>query len=82
MPSFPAVPLPFLVRLNFFECPSYLPHKVKTQYLQNIKHSRYIHLMSNFLSIHSHSKRLYEHTFDIVDTLFSYGRALIVCSSL
>ncbi len=50
----------------------------------NIKHSRYIHLMSNFLSIHSHIKWLYVqfYMFDIVDTPFSYGRELIVCSSL
>ncbi len=34
-----------------------------------IKHSRYIHLMSNFLSIHFHTKRLYVHMFDIVDIL-------------
>ncbi len=48
----------------------------------NIKHSRYIHLMSNILSIHFHTKRFYVHMFDIVDTLFSYGRGLIICSSL
>ena len=48
----------------------------------SIKHTRYIHLMSNFSSIHIHTKRLYVHMFDIVDivdTLFSYGRGLIVC---
>ncbi len=45
----------------------------------NIKQSRYIHLMSNFLSIHFHTKGLQVHMFDIVDTLFSYGRGLIVC---
>ncbi len=38
-----------------------LPHKVKTQYLQNINHSRYIFLMSNFASFHFHTKRLYAH---------------------
>ncbi len=43
--------------------------------------SRYIHLMSNFSSIHFHAKRLYV-LFAIVDTPFSYGRGLIVCSSL
>ncbi len=59
-----------------------LPHKVKMQYLQNIKHSRYIHLMSNFSSIHFHAKRLYVHMFDIVYTPFSYERGLMVCSSL
>ncbi len=48
----------------------------------NIKHNRYIHLMSNFSSIHFHTKRLYVHIIDTVDTLFSYGRGLIVCSSL
>ncbi len=48
----------------------------------NIKHSRYIHLMSNFSSIHFHAKRLYVHMFDIVDTPFSYGRGLITCYSL
>ncbi len=48
----------------------------------NIKLSRYIHLMSNFSSIHFHTKRLYVHMFDIVDTPFSYRRQLIVCSSL
>ena len=44
----------------------------------NIKHSRCIHLMSNFSSIHFHTKRLYVYMFDIVDTPFSYGRGLIV----
>ncbi len=39
----------------------------------------HIHLMSNFWSIHSHTKRFYVHTFDIVNTPFSYGRGLIVC---
>ncbi len=34
----------------------------------NIKHSRYIHLMSNFLSIRFPTKRLYVHMFDIVHT--------------
>ncbi len=48
----------------------------------NIKHRRYIHLMSNFLSIHFYTRRLYVHMFDLVDTPFSYGRGLIVCSSL
>ncbi len=49
----------------------------------NIKHSStYIHLMSNFLSIHFHTKRLYVHMFDKVDTSFSYGGVLIVCLSL
>ncbi len=48
----------------------------------NTKHSRYIHLMSNFSLIHSHGKRLYVYMFDIVDTPFSYGRGSIVCSSL
>ncbi len=47
-----------------------------------IKHGRYIYLMSIFLSIHFHTKRLYVHLFDIVDTPFSYRRGLIVCSSL
>ena len=36
-----------------------------------IKHSRYIHFMSNFLSNHFHAKKLYEHMFDIVDTRYS-----------
>ena len=49
---------------------------------RNIKQSRYIHLMSNFSSISFHIERLYVHMFDIVDTPFSYGRGLIVCSSL
>ncbi len=44
----------------------------------NIKHSRYIHLMSNFLSINFHTKRLYIHISDDVDTPFSYGRGLII----
>ncbi len=50
----------------------------------NIKHtcSRYIHLISNFSSIHFHTKRLYVHMFGIIDTSFSYVRGLIVCSSL
>ena len=45
----------------------------------NIKHSRYIHLMSNFLPIYFHTKRLYVHMFDIPDTPFGYGRGLIIC---
>ncbi len=48
----------------------------------NIRYSRYIHLMSNFSSIHFHTKRLYVHMFDTLDTPFSYGIGLIVCSSL
>ena len=48
----------------------------------NIKHSRYIHLMSNFSSIHFHTKSCMYIMFNIVDTSFSYGRLLIVCSSL
>ncbi len=48
----------------------------------NIKHSRYFHLMSNFWSFHYCGKRLYIHMSDIVGTPFSYGRELIVCSSL
>ena len=48
----------------------------------NIKHSRYIPLMSNFSSIDFRTKRLYLLMFDIVDTPFSYGRELIVYSSL
>ena len=50
----------------------------KTAVSTNIKHSRYIHLMSDFLSIHFHTERLYVHMFDVVDTPFSYGRGLIV----
>ena len=38
----------------------------------NIKHNRYFHLTSNFRSIYSHGKRLYGHTFDIVNIAFSY----------
>ena len=36
----------------------------------DIKHSRYIHLMSNLSSFHFHTKRLYVHVLDIglVDT--------------
>ena len=45
----------------------------------NINNRRYIHLMSNFSSVHLHTKRLYVYMFDIVDTVFSYGRRLIVC---
>ena len=37
----------------------------------NTKHNRYIHLMLNFSSIHFHTKSLYVHMFDIVDTPFS-----------
>ncbi len=48
----------------------------------NIKHSRYIHLMSNCSSIHFHTKKLYLHMFDAVDTPFSYGKGFIVCASL
>ncbi len=49
------------------------------QYLQNIKHSRYIHLMWNFLLIHFQPKGQYVNMFDIVDTPFSYKTGLIVC---
>ena len=45
----------------------------------SIKHSRYINLMSNVLSIYFHTKRLYVHMFDIVDIPFSNGTGLIVC---
>ncbi len=38
--------------------------------------------MSNFLSNHFHTKRLYVHMFDIADTAFSYGRGSTVCWSL
>ena len=40
----------------------------------NIKHSRYIHLMSNFLSIHVHTKRLYVHVWHSRYSLFSWKR--------
>ena len=33
-----------------------------------------------FHFIHSHAKKLCLHMFDIVDTVFSYERELIVCS--
>ena len=45
----------------------------------NIKHNRYFHLTPNFRPIHCHGKRLYGHMFDMVDSIFSYWRALIVC---
>ncbi len=45
----------------------------------NTKHGRYFHQTSHFRSIHNCSKRLYVHMFDVVDTAFSYGRALIIC---
>ena len=46
-----------------YERSLYLPHKVEAQYLQStdIKHSAYIHLISNFSSTHFHIKRLYVH---------------------
>ena len=47
-----------------------------------IKHSRYFHLMHNYISIHSHAKKLYLHMSDIVDTAFSYERELIICTFL
>ncbi len=48
----------------------------------NIKHSRYIHLMSNFSSMHFHTQRFYVQMFDIVHTRFivmakRIGRLLI-----
>ena len=46
----------------------------KNAVLANIKYSRYIHLMLNFLSIYFHTKRLYVNMFDIVDTLFIWKR--------
>ena len=39
----------------------------------NIGHSRYIHLMSYSWSTHFHTKRLYVHMFDTVDTPLSYA---------
>ena len=45
----------------------------------DINHSRYFHWTSNFWSIHYCVKRLYVHMFDMLDTVLSYGRALIVC---
>ena len=49
----------------------------------NTNHSRYIQLMSNFSTIHFHTKKVVcTYMFDIVDTPFIYGRGLIVCSSL
>ena len=46
----------------------------------NIEHSRYIlpFKTSNFRLIYFHTKRLYGYMFDVVDTPFSYGRALSV----
>ncbi len=48
----------------------------------NIKHSRQFRLTSKFWSIHYCGKRLYVHMFDMVDTAFSYGRALVGCKFL
>ncbi len=45
----------------------------------NIKHSRYFFVTFNFWSIYYYGIRFYIHMFDMVDTAFSYGRALIVC---
>ncbi len=45
----------------------------------NIKHKRYFLFTSSVWSIHYCGKRLYVHMFDMVDTAFRYGRALIVC---
>ncbi len=53
--------------------------KSKNVVSTDIKHGRYIYLISNFLSIHFHTERFYVHMFDIVDTPFSYGRGLILC---
>ena len=47
-----------------------------------IKHSRYPHPTYKFFSIHSHAEKLYTHTFDIVDTSFTYEKEFIVCSFL
>ena len=56
---------------------TYLPHKVKTQYLQ-IQHI--VDTSSKHqISILFHVKRLCVYTFEIVDTPLSYGRALIDC---
>ncbi len=38
--------------------------------------------MSNFSSIHFHTKRLYVYIFDVVDNAFSYGKGLIIFKSL
>ncbi len=38
----------------------------------NIKHNRYFHETSYVKSIYFHAKMLYGHTFDMVDTTFSY----------
>ena len=47
-----------------------------------MKYRRYFYLRYNFPSIHFHAKMLYLHMFDIVDTVFSFERKLIVCSFL
>ena len=59
-------------------CVKHAPQS-KNAVCANIKHGRYFHLTSNFWSINFHAKKLYVQMFDTVDTLFSYGRGLIVC---
>ncbi len=76
-PKGPLVPCGRIYTTYFISVP-----QSKNAVSTNLRYSRYIHLMSNFSSIHFHTKRLYEHMFDIVDTAFSYGRELIVCLSL
>ena len=56
-----------------------LSYKVKRQYVQISKIRDTSVKTSNFRSIHSYGYRWYRHMFDIVDTPFSYRKALIVC---
>ena len=51
----------------------------KTEVSTTIKHSRYFHLTSTFRSIHYCCKRFHVSMSNVVDTTFSYERALIVC---
>ncbi len=68
----------FVVPLN------YIPAvQSKNAVSANIKHGRYFHQTSIFWAIYYlWYKKLYVHMVDMVDTVFSYGRALIVCYSL
>ncbi len=45
----------------------------------NIKHSRYFHYTSNFFQSTTVVKGCMYIMFNVVDTAFSYGRALFVC---
>ncbi len=70
--NFFALPFQSLPPTNLCDTKNKSASQSKNAVSTNLKHSRYIHLMSNFSSIHFHTKGCNVHMFDIVDTAFSY----------